>query len=258
MGNLKQRLQTGETVHGCWLNTGSPVAAEIIGKAGYDWVLIDLEHGSTDDKDAFHQLQALASTKAFPVVRIQYVARHSVQRMLDMGAQGIMFPQVKNLEEAKFAIEAMHYPPHGIRGMAAMVRATDFGASLEEYHKIAKETLLGVIQIETMECLKHIDEIAAIDGVDVLFIGPSDLTLSMGIFRQLDHPRYQEALKATVKAANNHGKTAGVLMLDIRYYEMYHNLGFRFMACGADGLFLKDGSANTVAELEILRTKLKK
>jgi 4-hydroxy-2-oxoheptanedioate aldolase len=255
MANIKQRLKKGETLHGCWLNTGSPVAAEIIGKAGFDWVLIDLEHGSTDDKDAFHQLQALGSTHASPIARIQYVARHNVQRMLDMGAEGIMFPQVRNVAEARFAIAAMHYPPYGIRGMAAMIRATDFGASMDEYHKMAKDTLLGVIQIETQECLDHLDEIAAIDGVDVLFIGPSDLTLALGIFRQLDHPKYQAALKATVKAARDHGKTAGVLMLDPVYYEMYHNLGFRFLACGADGLFIKDGSRNMVSELNSLRTK---
>jgi 4-hydroxy-2-oxoheptanedioate aldolase len=257
MGNLKQRIRNGEAVHGCWLNMGSSVSAEIIGKSGFDWVLIDLEHGIGDEKDAFYQLQALSSTLTTPIVRVQSVARQKVQRMLDLGAEGIMFPQVKSVVEAKFAVSSMHYAPDGIRGVATMIRATNFGASMDEYFKNAKDTLIGIIQIENLECLENLDSIAAIDGMDVLFIGPSDLTMSMGIFRQFDHVHYQEALKATVKAAHEHGKTAGVLMLDPAEYDMYYELGFRFLACGADGFFLKNSALNLVNELNSFRTKYK-
>jgi 4-hydroxy-2-oxoheptanedioate aldolase len=257
MGNLKQRIKNGEAVHGCWLNMGSSVSAEIIGKSGFDWVLIDLEHGVGDEKDAFYQLQALSSTSTVPIVRIQSVARQKVQRMLDLGAEGIMFPQVKSVDEARFAVTTMHYAPHGIRGVATMIRATNFGASLDEYLKNARETLIGIIQIEALECLECLDSIAAIEGVDVLFIGPADLTMALGIFRQFEHEKYQDALKATVKAAHEHGKTAGVLMLDPSQYNMYYDLGFRFLACGADGFFVKNSALKLVNELNSLRTNYK-
>ena len=115
---------------------------------------------------------------------------------------------------------------------------------------------MGIIQIETLEALENLDKIAAIDGVDVLFIGPSDLTMSMGIFRQFDHKQYQEAITATARIALKHGKTAGILMSDPGQYAMYYDVGFRFIACGADGAFLKNGAANMASELNAFRKKL--
>jgi len=127
--------------------------------------------------------------------------------------------------------------------------------SLDEYHKKVKEGLLGIIQIETLESLKIVDDIAGVDGVDVLFIGPADLSMSLGIFRQVQHEDYQKALKITVSAANKHGKAAGVLMSDPSQYDMYHALGFRFLACGADGSFIKKGASSMASALNSLRKK---
>lgn len=257
MKNLKERIQTGEAVHGCWINLGSLVSAEIIGQAGFDWVLIDLEHGAGNDVVMYNQLQVLAGTNTTPIVRIDDSTRPNVQRILDAGASGIMFPQIQNPEEADHVIRMMYYPPRGIRGMAKMVRATGFGKSTETYIGGLEKNIVGVIQIETLNSLKHIDAIAATDGVDVLFVGPNDLSLALGIFGQLDHPLYQQAIRDVSKAAKKHHKAAGVLLLDIREYEMYFDLGYRFLACGADGSFVAKGANEMVMKLSAYRESVK-
>jgi 4-hydroxy-2-oxoheptanedioate aldolase len=256
MKKLKQRLQNGATLHGCWLNMGSSFSAEIVGKSGFDWVLVDLEHGIGTEKDALHQFQALEPTSAGAITRIEGISRPRTHRILDMGAEGIMFPQIRTEAEAKEAIASMRYPPDGVRGMALSGRATGFGSQLDEYYQHVNENLLGIIQIETLESLKNLDAIAAIDGVDVLFIGPADLTLSLGIFRQFDHPHYQDALKATAAAAEKAGKATGILMADPSQYEMYYKLGFRFLACGSESSFVSKAALNMAAELYQHRTKL--
>src|SRR5437016_5248304 len=121
MKKLKQRLKQGETLHGCWLNLGSPVTAEIVGLAGFDWVLIDLEHGAGVEKDVYHQLQALEHTPAAAIVRVESTQRQRIHRILDMGAEGIMCPRINNLAEATDVAKGLHYPPDGGRGVAKMV-----------------------------------------------------------------------------------------------------------------------------------------
>ncbi|MBA4053856.1 MAG: 2-dehydro-3-deoxyglucarate aldolase, partial [Marivirga sp.] len=193
MNNLKERIRSGEAVHGCWINLGSPVSAEIIGHAGFDWVLIDLEHGAGNDVVMYNQLQVLAGAPATPIVRIDDINRPNVQHIMDAGASGIMFPQIQTPAGAEQAISMMYYPPRGVRGMAKMVRATGFGKNAGSYISNLENNVIGVIQIETINSVKQIDAIAAIEGVDVLFVGPNDLSLALGIFGQLDHPLYQQA-----------------------------------------------------------------
>jgi 4-hydroxy-2-oxoheptanedioate aldolase len=243
MNNLKSRIQSGEAVHGCWINMGSLVSAEIVGRAGFEWVLIDLEHGAGDAAIMYNQLQVLAGLDTTPIVRIDDITRPNVQHILDAGASGIMFPQVQNEEEAEAAIKMMYYPPHGIRGTA---RA--YVANLDKI-------LLGIIQIETVSALKHIDAIAAVDGVDVLFVGPFDLTTALGIFGQLDHMLYQQAIRDVADAARKYGKATGVLLRDPKEYEMYHDLGYRFLACGADGAFVTKGADEMVKQLNSYKSK---
>lgn len=249
MKTLKQRIIAGETVHGCWINLGSTVSAEIIGRSGFDWVLIDLEHGAGNDLIMYQQLQVLAGTETTPLVRIEDWTRGKIQRILDAGASGIMFPQIQRPDEAEMVTQMMYYPPRGKRGMAKMVRATGFGKYADEYINNRDQHLVNVVQIETLGALKDIDQIAAIDGVDVLFVGPSDLSLALGIFGQLDHPLFQKALRDVAEAAKKHGKTTGVLLLDINQYEMYHQLGYRFLACGADASFVAKSAESMVKEM---------
>jgi 4-hydroxy-2-oxoheptanedioate aldolase len=248
MKNLKERIVSGETVHGSWINLGSIVSAEIIGNAGFDWVLIDLEHGAGNDATMYLQLQALESTSATPLVRTDELSRPKAQRILDAGAMGIMFPRIDNPEDAQLAASMLYYPPKGIRGMAKMIRASGFGRSVNDYESMQRK-LVGIVQVETINAVKEIDSIAAINGVDVLFVGPSDLTMALGIFNQFDHPNYQQAIRDVGKAAQKHGKAAGVLLQDISEYEMYHQLGYRVLACGGDAAFVAKGAAEMAKQM---------
>jgi len=249
MKNLKKRIRRGETLIGCWLNLGSSVTAEIVGMAGFDWVLIDLEHGTGTEKDVLHQLQALEHTPAAAMVRVESCERQRFHRILDLGAEGIMCPRINNVEEAQRAASAMRYQPEGVRGVARMVRATNFGATAQDYLASSKDTLVGIVQVESEQVLNCLDDIAAIDGIDILFVGPSDLSMALGIFGQLDHPRFLDALKATAAAAKKAGKATGILMQSPEEFNKYHDLGFRFIACGADATFVASGARKMAGAL---------
>ena len=247
MINLKGIIQQGKAVHGTWLNLGSAVSAEIVGNAGFDWVLIDLEHGAGNDHIMYHQLQALESTNILSVVRTDELSRPKVQRILDAGAMGIMFPRLDNASEVRLAVSMLYYPPKGIRGMAKMIRSSGFGKSVDDY-LVMQESLVCLVQVETTNAIKEIDTIASIEGVDILFVGPSDLSMALGIFNQFNHPDYQHAIKEVADAAKKYGKAAGVLLQDISEYNMYHQLGYRVLACGGDAAFVARG-ARAMAKL---------
>lgn len=254
MKNLKQRLKQGETLTGCWLNLGTSITAEIVGSAGFDWVLIDLEHGAGAEKDVLQQLQALEHTSAAAIVRVESSQSQRIHRILDMGAEGIMCPRISNAAEAMDVARGLYYPPHGKRGLAKMVRATRFGKDFNDYFKNAKDNILGIVQIETAEVLNHLEAVATIDGIDVLFIGPSDLSMELGIFGQFDHPLFRDALKATVSAAKKADKATGILLFNPDDYRMYHDLGIRFIACGSDATFVAEGARNMAAKLNAVRS----
>ncbi len=250
MKHLPERLKNGETLLGCFLNLGSPLTAEMTGKAGFDFVVIDLEHGSGTEADVLHQLQALEHTSTRSVVRVEGHARQRSHRVLDLGAHGIMFPRVNSGAEAEACIAAMRYPPQGIRGVASMNRAAGFGVTFRDYVESHGETLLGVVQVETVEAVEKVDEIAAVDGADVLFIGPLDLSTSLGILGQFDHPDFEAALRRTAEAARKHGKSSGVLMPKPEHFERFHDLGYRFLACGSDGAMVNTAARNLAAALQ--------
>lgn len=256
MKNIKTRIKNGEALNGCWLNLGSSLTAEIVGTSGYDWVLIDLEHGAGNEKDVLAQLQALAKSNSAVFVRVESSAKQRIHRILDFGAEGIMCPHVDNEKDAKNFIEGIRYPPEGKRGVAKMVRASNFGKGFDEYYKEANTVIVGLAQIESKESLHHLDTIAATDGVDVLFIGPADLTMDMGIFGQFDHPDFISAAKATVAAANKANKAVGILMFNTQDYQKYYDLGIRIIACGADATFVTEGARNTADKLDDIRKTL--
>ena len=257
MKNMKEKLNAAEAVHGCWLNSGSAINAEIVGKAGFDWVTLDLEHGTGTENNLIYQLLALVGSQTVKIVRVEALVRQRVSRALELGADGILFPQIQDAHEAEQAISYIRYAPDGVRGMASMVRATDFGQSFEVYYRDYKDNVLGIIQIETLESLNHLDEIAGIDGVDVLFVGPSDMSLALGVFQQWEHPRYMETLKRVRDAARKAGKATGVLMRSTDEYEKYYDLGFRMLGCGADTVFVQQGALGMVAQMNERRRKVR-
>ncbi|MFC2116525.1 HpcH/HpaI aldolase/citrate lyase family protein [Bacteroidota bacterium] len=238
---LKKRLQDGETVHGCWLNMGSSVSAEIVSGAGFDWLLIDLEHGFQTDRDVLPQLQAMRHSGVLPCVRVESNQLQRVQKVLDTGAMGVMFPRLYTLEAVRQSVAALKYPPGGIRGIAKMIRASDYGNDFDSYQKNS-ENILGIIQVETRELLEQAEDLAAIDGVDILFTGPNDLSMALGVFGQYDHPDYVDAVSRIGQAAKKHGKTAGVLLQHPSQYAFYFEKGCRFIACSSDLNFLNQGA----------------
>jgi len=255
MKNLKKRLHDGETLLGCFLNLGSSLTAEIMGRAGFEFAVIDLEHGSGTEADVLTQLQALQATNAGVIVRVESHERQRAHRVLDLGAEGIMFPRVDSAPEAATAVAGLRYPPQGVRGVAAANRACEFGTTYREYMESAASTLLGVVQIESESALASVDAIAAVEGADVLFVGPMDLTQSLGILAQFDHPRYGEALEVVSAAARRHGKSLGVLMARPEDFDRYHALGFRFIACGSDGTLLNAGARRQMELLAAARAR---
>jgi len=257
MKNIREKLFAGEAVHGCWLNSGAAINAEIVGKAGFDWVTIDLEHGVGTENNLLYQLQALKGSDAVPFVRVEALVRQRAGRLLDIGAGGIIFPQIKNADEARQAVSFTRYPPEGTRGMAVMVRATEFGKDFDNYYATKKNDALNILQIETRESLHYLEEIAQIEGVDVLFVGPADLTLSLGIFRQFDHPDYLEAIKRVNKVAEKAGKATGILMGNPGEYEKYYTLGFRMLGCGSDSVFVSQGAGQMVSTMSTMKATLK-
>jgi 4-hydroxy-2-oxoheptanedioate aldolase len=233
--DFRRRVLAREWLAGTFLNLGSPVTVEIAGLAGFDWLLIDHEHGPGGEDTLLHQLHAAGATPAFPVVRIAANEAPRFKRVLDMGALGVMVPYVSTAAEAQAAVASMRYPPHGIRGVAKFNRGAGFGGDFEEYYLHAHERLLGVIQIETPEAVKNIDAIAAVEGADVLFVGPTDLSYNMGMRDQLESAAFVAALKRVADAAARHGKAAGILVQSGAMVQRVRELGYSFVALGSDG-----------------------
>lgn len=257
MKQLKQRLQNGEVLIGTFLSLGNPITTEIVAGAGFDWVVIDLEHGLGTEGDVALQLLGLKASGTSAIVRVEGSQRQRIHRVLDLGADGIMCPRVENTEDTADAIDAMHYPPLGKRGVAKMIRASGYGPGFDKYYTSTQNTLLGVIQIETAESLHHLDAIAAMPGVDVLFIGPSDLSMALGIFGQTSHPLFIETVQKIVAAAGKAGKQVGTLMADPSEFGKYYDLGIRFLAAGTDASFLSKGARQTASALSEAAARIK-
>jgi 4-hydroxy-2-oxoheptanedioate aldolase len=238
--DFRNRVLAREWLAGAWCNLGSALTAEMAGVAGFDWVLLDHEHGPGSDTTISQQLQAIAATPATGLVRIAANDPARIKRVLDAGAHGVMIPYVSTAAEAQAAVTAMRYPPRGIRGVAKLTRATGFGSDFDDYFAQAHERLVTIPQIETAEGVNNAAAMAAIDGVDVLFVGPMDLSTNLGIVGQYEHPLCIDAFKRVAAAARNAGKAAGILLLNPAHVAMCRELGYTFVALGSDG-----GSANT-------------
>lgn len=228
----REKLKSG-FLAGTFLNLGSPAAVEIAAGLGFDWLLIDLEHGSGSLADLRNMLLACRGSQAAPIVRIPSVDADTVKFVMDSGAAGIMFPFVSTVDQARAAVQAMKYPPQGARGVAGIIRATDFGQSWKQYYTSANAQSLVVVQIETLAAVEAADEIAAIDGVDVLFVGPLDLSVNLGCPADFTPPHFVSALQRVITACQRHGKTAGILSRPQHTAE-HKQLGFRFFALGSD------------------------
>lgn len=235
--SFRHRVLDGEVVIGVFLAMGSSVSAEICARA-CDWVVIDLEHGLGSEGVLFTELQAVALTAAAPVVRIEASAPLRASRVLDQGALGIMVPRVETAAEASELASYLRYPPHGRRGVALSSRALGYGALHHRDLGAVNDSVLCIAQIETELGVANAASIAKVDGIDVLFIGPSDLTHALGIPGEFDHPDYDAALRAVVEGASNAGKACGILAANLPDFERYVDLGFTAILVGVDTVIL--------------------
>jgi len=215
--------------YGIWLCTGSPVIAEIVAGSGIDWVLIDAEHSTNSLESLQQQLQVIAAYPVTPVVRVPFNDQVMLKQALDLGAANILVPMVDTAEQAQKAVAGVRYPPLGVRGVgSALARASRWNR-IENYLGRAPEFGSLTVQIETAEAVKNVAEIAAVDGVDALFIGPADLSASMGFIGQQDHPEVVEAVLHSIRAIVAAGKPAGVNAFAPAAAQRYIDAGASFV-----------------------------
>lgn len=244
---FKDRLDRGDDVLGIWLSAGSHVAAEVAAAVGFDWALLDLEHGLGSEADVLRQLQVLDQSATAAVVRAPRATSDVLGRVLDYGATAVMAPSVDTADQARAFVAALRYPPAGTRGLSGSSRAARWGLDFRDYFAQANERLTALVQIETAAGMANAEAIAAVDGVDVLFIGHSDLGLALGCPGQLDAPAIAAAEEAVLAACARHGKRAGMLLKAGVDAGPYRERGFSVLALGSDVGCLRAGLGGLLA-----------
>ncbi len=220
------------------LNLGSPLAAEVCALSGFDWLLVDLEHGAGGEEALVGQILAGAAHGVPVLVRVEAAERIRIGHVLDLGVAGVMLPRLNTPDEVREALRHMWYPPQGDRGVAGYNRARQFGGDGRDPSEV-NESILSVVQIESVSALESVKEIAAIPGIDVLFVGPSDLSTSMGIPGQFDAPELLAAFDAVIAAAREQKISAAILASDLSRVEPLSARGFDFIAVGSDSSLLR-------------------
>jgi 4-hydroxy-2-oxoheptanedioate aldolase len=247
-GNLprnafKQALAKQERQVGLWCGLANPIAAEILAGAGFDWIVIDGEHAPNDITTLLPQLQAMRGGAAEPVFRVPWNDMVIIKRALDVGARSLLIPFVQNAGEARKAVAAARYPPLGIRGVSVTPRANDYGR-ITNYHRNAHLDLCILVQLETKDALKEIEAVAAVEGVDGIFIGPSDLAAAFGQLGNPRHPDVQAAIKEAAQRIRAAGKSAGFLTGNPDDAEALFAMGYNFTAVGSDvGILARNAEA---------------
>ncbi len=240
---FKHAIARGETQIGLWCSLCSPITAEIVSHSGFDWLLLDTEHSPNEVPDVLAQLQASQAGTASAVVRPAWNDMVLIKRFLDIGAQSLLIPFVQTPDEARRAVEATRYPPDGIRGITGSGRASRYGR-VKNYLRDAGDEICVLVQVETKSALDQIEAIAAVDGIDGVFIGPNDLAASFGHIGNWGHPEVQTALKDAVRRLKKLGKPAGILTPNEEEAKRFIQWGYTFVAVGADlGLLARGADA---------------
>ncbi|MEM7632706.1 MAG: HpcH/HpaI aldolase/citrate lyase family protein [Pseudomonadota bacterium] len=235
---FKAAITSGRTVIGCWLSLGDPLATEIAGTAGFDWLLIDGEHTPYDITKMRLQLMALESSDSHAAVRVPVGETWIIKQVLDAGAQTVLVPMVETAEQARQLVNDVRYPPTGGRGVGySGARCSRFGA-ITDYGPTADDQICLLIQVENRAGIANLDDILAVDGIDGVFIGPADLSADMGHMGQLTHPEVQATIKDAFQRIEAAGKAPGVLATTPEMTQDMLDWGARFVATGLDLLIL--------------------
>jgi 2-dehydro-3-deoxyglucarate aldolase len=234
--SFRRALRARNPLIGCWASLANNITTEILGYAGFDWLLIDGEHAPNDWASFIGQLQALKDSSSAPVVRPQWGEPVIIKRLLDIGFYNFLMPYIESADEARALVEATRYPPQGIRGVGTVHRSIKYGYVPDYFTRINDEISV-VVQIESRKGVENVEAIAAVEGVDGLFIGPSDLSADYGVLGQITHPEVVRAMERVVAAGRVAGKAVGILTSE-KDARRYLDMGMTMVAVGGDvGIF---------------------
>ncbi len=239
---VKEKLLSGGTAYGVFCNLYSPMIVELVGHIGFDFALLDAEHSPVGVESCEHMIRAADSVGLPTFIRVAMNIRQNILRYLDIGALGVMLPQINTKAEAEAVVDAVKYPPQGKRGLGP-VRVADYGLtpSLQEYTVKANQETLVVVQIETMDAVNNLDEFLSIKDIDVFFIGPNDLSASMGYIGQTSHPEVQTMIEKLVHRIRDAGRVAGTVAYTHEALAKAKERGFQFIAYGVTAMITRSG-----------------
>lgn len=252
--SVKERLRRGEMQFGCFVNLASPISTYLAAGIGYDVVLLDHEHSHADFANAIACIDAASSSKAEVWARVPGNDQGYLKRILDSGADGVMCPMINTAEDAAALVRNCRYPPHGVRGVAPTItRHTGYGLRREEYMARVDRDLAIMPQIETAEAVENVERIVAVPGVDIVFVGPLDLSASLGHFGQTDHPKVVAAIERIERAVRAGGKILASLAVPGRDASVLLDRGYDLIFGGVDIAFLRTGMQEQLKKLQAAR-----
>jgi len=246
---FKQKILKLEKQIGIWSCLANNTVAEILSVVGFDWIVVDMEHSPNDIQEVLNQLQIIQGFKSEPVVRVPWNEPVMVKRVLDMGAQTILFPYVEDETEALAAVQSTRYPPKGVRGVMSAARMNKYG-TVKDYYTKAEHEICVLVQCETKKAIENISKIAAIEGIDGIFLGPSDLSASIGKIGQFEDEEVQSLIMQGLQDCKKNKKAAGILTAKIDYAKKYVSDGFTYVAVNSDTNLMARSAENLLKEFK--------
>lgn len=236
---FRNKISNGENVYGMFMKTNDPMFVEAVGISGFDYVILDMEHGPVTIENQQNNIRAAEARNTVPIIRLKDRGENTIGKALDIGAYGIQVPQIKNAEEAKRVVKFAKFYPYGMRGVCRFVRAADYSnMDRYEYFEGSKDILI-ILQLEGIDAIKNLDEILEVNGIDILFIGPYDLSQSLGIPGQVNNPVVVNAMKDIVKKAKEKGKVIGTFVDTFEDLKMWREIGVQYLSYSVDvGVFI--------------------
>lgn len=249
---LKEKLRNGQNVYGTFAFAGEPAFVEIMGRAGLDFVLIDTEHTPNPVERVEHLIRAAEASGITPLVRVNNNHHTPILTALDAGARGIVVPSVNTAEQAQAVVRSARYAPQGERGLAGIVRAAHYGFTpLADYVERANEETLIMVQVEHVEAVRNLDEILAVDGIDAIFIGPMDLSQSMGLTGQLEHPEFRRTIHDIITRGRAAGKEVAIFCVSAEDAAYWRNAGATILTIGAEVTLFASAVKDLMTKLEV-------
>lgn len=238
--SFRDKINSNVCVYGPFMKTADPMFVEAAGIAGFDFAILDMEHGPVSFENQQNNIRAASVRGMLPIIRVKDLAENTIGSALDIGAMGVQVPQVKTADEAKMVVHHAKFYPHGMRGVCRFVRAADYSnMDKKEYFKNSKDLII-IIQLEGMEAVKNIDEILEVEGVDIIFVGPYDLSQSLGIPGEVDNPLVVEKMKIIVDKAKAKGKIVGTFVDDMYMLKLWREVGVQYLSYNVDvGIFME-------------------